>query len=193
MATDSTRQPTRPDPPARADRNAEHGTRTRTRSADADAQRPVRTPLTRPPTHHPLPRTPCRLCQTACANGYGSYGLDSRWYFLIFCQDERRRAVATFSTITDPRHLGAGRPRAAGKPLKKAGPVHVPRPLPGVLCFLYTCCFSQAVPHYYVFCTLVVFSQAVPHVSGKRWPCGFARARQGLTHSTRITRRQAPA
>jgi len=141
MATDSTRQPTRPDPPARADRNAEHGTRTRTRSADADAQRPVRTPLTRPPTYHPLPRTPCRLCQTACANGYGSYGLDSRWYFLIFCQDERRRAVATFSTITDPRHLGAGRPRAAGKPLKKAGPVHVPRPLPGVLCFLYTCCF----------------------------------------------------
>jgi len=39
--------------------------------------------------------------------------------------------------------------------------------------------FPGPCPGYYVFCTLVVFSQAVPHVSGKRWPCGFARARQG--------------
>jgi len=38
--------------------------------------------------------------------------------------------------------------------------------------------FPGPCPGYYVFCTLVVFSQAVPHVSGKRWPCGFARARR---------------
>ena len=107
-------------------------------------QRPVRTPLTHPPTHHPLPRTPCRLCQTACANGYGGYGLDSRWYFLISCQDERRRAVATFSTITDPRHLGAGRPRAAGKPFKKAGPVHFsPAPARGAMFFVHLLFFHK--------------------------------------------------